>query len=452
MNRTIRGMAGLLVALGASACANDYSLDFGGPPTQVQASPETMFITSGAAPKELLLRLVNDRNQSVPAEWTVTNVPAGLTVVKDENYRPDYINPDDELIPDALQVQHRYFVSADIPTGGQFTFTVSSQGISRQITVRVLPTTLGAALSAGTPALGEEVTITAPATMSFSDNSVVSFSPGGNAVITSRSPTSISFLPRPGSEGPATVTNVTLNYAPTLSPQTLTTTSTIMVPAVTNIPLAYSKTNLNGTETTQVTAAGFKFRPNVSFSFNGRNAFVLSVSADSNTATILPPPGLAGATAVASNVLLSFLTEVPISNVPSTAAITTGTYPTLAGTANPDGSAPVYAVPAPGTGTFIADAPSFTGADIIGGGGPLAWYKITVATAGTRAFVADWTVAGDIDAYIVNEAVTAFVNTQGGTANHPESFSQALAAATNYWVVGVLWTGPVPPEFLVTIK
>ncbi len=250
MNRTIRGMAGLLVAFGVSACASDYSLQFETPPTQIQASPTVMFITSGDAPKELLLRLTNDINQSVPASFTVSNVPAGLTVAHDDNYRPDFVNSSGTLEQPAQLVQQRYFVSADVPTGGMFTFTVSSGSFSQDITVRVLPIDLGAALSATAPAIGDPVTITAPANLSFSTTpgkeSTVNIPGGGDAVITDLSAKSITFLPIPGSSGVASVSNVTLDYAPTLSPMTLKTTSSIDVPAVTNIPLAYSKTTISG--------------------------------------------------------------------------------------------------------------------------------------------------------------------------------------------------------------
>lgn len=134
MNRTIRGMAGLLVALGASACANDWSLDFGGEPTQIQATPNVMFVSQGSS-EELLVRLVNDRNQSVPASFTITNVGAGISVDFDEDYRPDWIGG--ELEPDEMQVQHRYFVSGEQAV--RTSFTISSGGISTVVDVYVVP-------------------------------------------------------------------------------------------------------------------------------------------------------------------------------------------------------------------------------------------------------------------------------------------------------------------------
>mgnify|MGYP002623002309 CR=1 FL=1 len=437
MNRTIRGMAGLLVALGASACANDWSLDFGGPPTQVQASPDAMFITSGAAPKELLLRLVNDRNQSIPAEWTVTNVPSGMTVVKDANYRPDWINDDDTLTPDALQVQHRYFVSANIPTGGQFTFTVASQGISKQVTVRVLPTSLGASLSATAPALGEEVTIPAPATMSFNaSTSTVTFTPGGAAVITNRSATSISFLPRPGSQGPATVTNVTLNYAPTLAPRTLTTANSITVPGVSNVVATYNPANPALFATTTVTAPGFKFLPSFRLGVGGFSALTVSVAADSLSAVVRLPAGVTGSVPTFSNVVLGFLTEVPLNNVPGTNPLTTPPTP-WAGN-NPDATAPIINAAAPGTVTTFYDTWRGFGGDCCGFGGNNKWYRINITTAGTYTISLNWSQGGsgtyaDMDWGLVDFGITTFLATRL-TGNRPETTTATLAAGS-YWLI-----------------
>lgn len=146
MNRTIRGMAGLLVALGASACANDWSLDYETPPTQIFASPAVMFVTQGDS-AQLLLRLTNDINQSVPAKFDVSNVPNGLVVTHDDSYRPDYVNPDGTLQQPHLLSQQRYFVKATQPIGA--TFTVSSGSITKEIRVNVIPVSLPVTASGG---------------------------------------------------------------------------------------------------------------------------------------------------------------------------------------------------------------------------------------------------------------------------------------------------------------
>ena len=136
MNRMIRGMAGLMVALGASACADDPSVEFGGDePTKIQATPTVMFVSQGAR-EEVLFRLVDDRNRSTPTSFEISNVGTGITVELDDEYRPDYIGSD-ELEFNPIQHQHRYYVTANSPVGTQF--TVTSGGISQVIKVNVVP-------------------------------------------------------------------------------------------------------------------------------------------------------------------------------------------------------------------------------------------------------------------------------------------------------------------------
>jgi hypothetical protein len=129
-------MAGLLVALGASACGEDPSVDFGGDaPTKIQASPTVMFVNQGTQ-KFVKVRLVDDRNRSTATSFEISNVSPGITVVLDETYRPDFIGSDGlEFNP--IQHEHRLIVTGVAPVGAQF--TVSSSGISQVVTVNVIP-------------------------------------------------------------------------------------------------------------------------------------------------------------------------------------------------------------------------------------------------------------------------------------------------------------------------
>lgn len=139
MNRMIRGMAGLMVALGVSACGEDPSVDFGGDaPTKIQASPTSMFVAQDV-PEPLLVRLVDDRNRSTATSFDISDVSAGLTVVLDDEYRPDYIGSE-QLEFNPIQHQHRFFVTGLSPVEGSF--TVSSGGFSQVITVRVIPSAI----------------------------------------------------------------------------------------------------------------------------------------------------------------------------------------------------------------------------------------------------------------------------------------------------------------------
>ncbi len=70
MNRMIRVMAGLLVALGASACVSDPSLDYASDPSMIVADPEVVFITHGTQ-KQGRVRRVDERNRATPTEFTI---------------------------------------------------------------------------------------------------------------------------------------------------------------------------------------------------------------------------------------------------------------------------------------------------------------------------------------------------------------------------------------------
>ncbi len=453
MNRVIRGMAGLIVALGASACANDYSLDFGGDPTHIQASPQVMFVNQGAT-EELLVRLVNDRNESTPAAFAAANVGAGITVVRDVNYRPDNINPEKTLQSPEVQSQMRFYVTAN--TNVSTSFTITSGSFSTTITVRVVPTNVGG-LSIAEPAIGDPVTITAPGDVSFNTTtSTVSFGNTGAAVITELTAKSITFVPIPGSTGFATVDHVTADYAANLGEFTLKTTNEITVPAVTSIPLAYSKTNIGATETVTVTATGFRFEAGATITYNTKPAFVMSRAADGTSMVILAPTGLAAATGVASGVHLASLPAISLSDLPSSAAITTGSgYAQLPGTGTAPvngGGQPVFAVPAPGTGMFIADMPSFGDAWWDGAAHPSSWYKINVTGTGDRDLTMGWNNSADVDFWVTDEGINFAVVQELTGANPEHDSGVTLTNGTAYWIIAEKWSGASPSELLITIR
>ncbi|MDZ4259544.1 MAG: hypothetical protein U0974_13585 [Gemmatimonadales bacterium] len=451
MKELIRGVACLALALGATACEDDPSIDFGGSPTLVQLSPNVMFITSGNT-KELLARLVNDRNQSVPTSFTVSNVGAGLNVIFDTLFRPQQTIKDPVLTSPLIKTQQRYFIEANLPVGGQSTFTLTSGGISGSPTINIEPTRTGA-LSATAPALGEEVTIAAPPSQSFAASgdtlTTVFFVVGTDtlrAVITELTTSSVSFLPLPGSAGPAFVTRITLNFAPTLAPRRLETLNAITtpVPVVASAPLVVAAGGVHAPRT--VSAAGFKFLPNFSMTVGGVEAYVVSVAADSNSAQVIVPAAVTAEAPVLSGIALNILTAVSLSGIPSSNTLTTATTPYNGSAA--DGNALVINALDPlGTQFVVFDTPINFGPDNFGLGGPTKWYRLVVPSAGVRTVTVDWTDdaagdTGDFDFEVCNDALTACPISRL-TGAHPE-FGSANLAAGNYWIaVANFANGPV---------
>src|SRR5690606_5080504 len=291
----IRGVAGLMVALGASACVNDPSVDYANDPSKIVLDPHTMFVTHGTE-KQVFARLADERNRATPTEFQISNVSAGLTVRVDSTYRMDYINGD-SLSWRPVQHQHRLWVGSTNPQGAMGTFTVTAQGISTTATARILPADLGSGLSSTSPGIGDVVTLTAPANVSFTDNATVAVVDGNtvvNAVVMDRAPKSISFVPFPGSTGVVRVAGVTLDYAPTLASRTLPTAATITVPEDPSSPSLSTTAPALGAPVTITAGPGQQFSSNSAVSFDPGCAAVVTART-ATTLTILPRPGTGGA-------------------------------------------------------------------------------------------------------------------------------------------------------------
>jgi hypothetical protein len=349
----------------------------------------------------------------------------------------------------------RFFVTAN--TNVSTSFVITSGSFSTTITVRVVPTNVGG-LSIAEPAIGDPVTITAPGDISFNPaTTTVNFGNTGDAVITEITAKSITFIPIPGSTGRATVNHVTVDYAANLGEYSLTTSNEINVPAVTSIPLSYSKTNLGSAETVTVTATGFRFEAGATITYNTKPAFVLSISGDGTSMVILAPTGLAAATGVASGVHLASLPAISLADLPSTTAITTGSgYAQIPGTGVASyngGGQPEFAVPAPGTGMFIADNPIWGDLDWYGNNPnrPTNWYKVNVTGTGDREITVAWNNSSDIDFCSVDETATIAIH-GAFSGDNPEHDTQEFEDGKSYWVLPTVWSGAFPTELLITIK
>lgn len=445
MKGLIRGVVGAVVVLGATACADDYSIDFGGAPTAVQPSPEVMFLTSGTQ-RELLVRLINDRNQSTPASFQVTNIGAGLTVTYDDQYRPQWTSTNPILEPKADKEQQRYIVAANLPTGGRREFSLTSSGVSGTATVYILPTTLGNILSETTPDVGELITVNAPTDLSFTAASTVSFATGGLATITERTGKTLTVLPPPGSSGIATVTGVILDFSPTLAPRTLSGTDQITVPPVSG--------NFTGAGTLfgSVTLAipGLKILPNAVVKIGGRAATTQNVAADGSSMTFLAGAGPGPVTVDG----VEFL-AVPGTTINGLTLAGAPAFPATTWSGeSPDDNAPVLTAISPGTPAVLLDSWTNVGPDPVGFGGTGTtgkWAKLVVPVGGSYNVSIDWNTAGNINFGITDEAITVFLAT-ALTSAKPESTTINLAAGTYWIVMGLIGNTDPPGRYTIRIQ
>ncbi|MES2305489.1 MAG: hypothetical protein V4558_08275 [Gemmatimonadota bacterium] len=450
MKGLIRGAAGLAVVLAMSACSKDETIDLMGAPTGVQATPISAFTTKGDS-VAILLRLVNDRNQSIPTEFTVGNAGPALTIHYDDKYRPDYTSG--ELVPPAVKPQQRYFALGT--NNGTSTFTATAGGFTSTITVVVLPKTLEAALNkTANLVAGDTVIINAPAGLKFTPTSAVSFATGANAIASrAADSSSISVILGPGTGGIATVTNVFLNYAPTLAVKTYTTTNAVAsTPAITVAPTTVSNAAPNIGDTIAVTLGGnLRFLADSKVLIGGTEAGIASVNADSSVAMVIPVRNSTGKVTY-TNIALKYLNVVKLAVDGDKNVAVTNTYagPTLAGTGSP-ATAPSIFVPAKLGRTVVLTDIGNGGTFNVGGACTHAGensckiYKMVLPVAATLDMKLYWKGSADLGLYLINAAGTTASNISSG-ANIPDQFGPqtdgpevsaavAFAAGTYYFLV-----------------
>ena len=259
MTRVIRGMTGLLLVATVAACNNDPGVDLSGDPTQIQATPQVMIINQGAT-EQLLLRLTDDANFSVPAApYTISDVGPGLTVTFDDTYRPDYTTG--VLTPREFQSQHRYTVTATQAVGTSF--KVSNGGISQVITVKVIPSSIPASLGASTVAPGQSTTLTAGSGFSFGEEATFTWNAGGTleipALVLDRAAdgSSVTLVPPSGANGAPAIAGAIASYLPTIALAALPGTETLDQPQVfTDNQAAGSAVAVNATGPTYLVTGG----------------------------------------------------------------------------------------------------------------------------------------------------------------------------------------------------
>jgi hypothetical protein len=183
-------------------------------------------------------------------------------------------------------------------------FTVSAGGEEVVIPVQVVPQTgLAATFSNPTPVLGEAVTLTAPAGITFNLDATLDI--GGTALtIVSQDASSITFIPPPSVNSPVTVNGVVSSAAPDVvfSPATDTPLQT---PLIDTVDVTYSNVApaLGETVTMTVTEPLINLVVD-SIVFPGQlpgregDAQNILVAADSNSLTFDTPPNVDGSATV----------------------------------------------------------------------------------------------------------------------------------------------------------
>jgi hypothetical protein len=449
MKRWLRGSVVLVTAV-AWSCSSDPTDSFRNGTDTIVASPSSVFLAEGET-VPVLVQAIDDQGNPQAVDFQVA-VGQGITVVKDTTFLPTNGAP--------IQGQTRYLVTANTFTGTSF--TVTADGKSLEIPVRSLPVAFTGAFSNVAPALGDTVTLTAPAGVTFSDTASITF-PGaaGEPVITgiSEDHTVLSFLPAPGTDTTGFVSGLDLTFAVGVPVDTLPTSTKLTTPAVTEIPANFSTTGPAVNQEVTVTAPGFIFLPTSRVTIVPADtllppdsAVVTSVAADGSSLTFVGNPGSTGVPTI-SGAALTILPQVSLT-LPSTTTVTVGTSIPSFGGSSP-AAAPDYPVPAEGFSNKLFAAGSFTGADISTDGGIGGqYYKLVVADSGDYTFTVDWDATDpttDIDMELCSDVTCSdggdFL---GSGVDKPETDVRTLGPGTYYFDV-VLFGGGVPSSFSLRV-
>jgi hypothetical protein len=225
MKRLLCGSVVLAASLGLVSCNSDPTSDFRNGPSQILAEPSAVFLNRGTV-EEVVVRVVDDAGDPLPAPWEITETGSGITVARNPDFLPTTVG-----LP--LEAAAQFIVTAgEEPQPSSFTLT--SGELSIEIPVNVLPTAIETAtFSNVTPAQNETVTITAEGFTFLPEAAIVIA--GDSALIISNDGASVTFLPTPGSTGPVLIEKIAPSFLPT-TPLSLLTTQEIAVAPLAAIP------------------------------------------------------------------------------------------------------------------------------------------------------------------------------------------------------------------------
>jgi hypothetical protein len=442
MNRVMRGTVVFAAALGVLSCAGDPTSDLRNGIDHLTATPGALFIGQDSS-KNVVITAVDKQGNALGTGFSLGSVGAGITVVPDDSFNLVY-DTQGNLVPPKNWTRIRYIVTG-VLNDANSSFVVTAGGKSLTIPVRIAPDSATITVSSATPTLGDTVVATAGANFRFTPASVVSVA--GATVITlgiSADSTQISFIPGPSGNGPVLVSGMLVTYSPAFAGLTGTSGAVSLTTSpVSGLAAVLSTTTPNVNDNVTVTApAGIKFLPNAKVFFGNDQQFVSSVAADSNSLVFRAHQAGASGTITLSNIVLSFLTSVPISSDILPTATVGATITSLAGT-DAFATAPTLVIPDAGKTGGIIDAGAFAVGPAVCNtslGGPCRIYTFTLTASRTFAVSASWQGTTDLGIYFASAggAITGTTACDGkgaGAGGQPETCTATLAAGTYFLVV-----------------
>ena len=236
MNRFRSGTVPLFALLALAGCSSEPTGDLR-ENVDLVASPTQLFIELGGT-KSVEIGGVDDQGNPLDLAYEVTATGSGITVRRDSSFLPIFID-DSTLQAPATGPRFRFIVEG---TGYTATsFTVSAGGEDVVVPVQVVPQSgLAATFDNPAPLLGDTVTLTAPAGITFNADATLDVG-GAPITIVSQDASTIRFIPPPNVNGPLTVNGVVSAAAPDVvfSP---TTDAVLQTPLIDTVDVVYSTT------------------------------------------------------------------------------------------------------------------------------------------------------------------------------------------------------------------
>ena len=450
MNRLTTGMVPLLALLVAAGCSGDPTDSFRGTTARLDAAPSQLFLELGES-KSVDVSAVDDQGNQISSVYEVTATGPGITVRRDSTFLPQYGNDSTLTVPAQAPV-FRFVVTA---TGyGATDFTVSANGKDLKIPVQVVAqNTINAAISNLTPALGEVVTITAPAGVSFSPTTTATItgatSQPADVTVAPDNKSLTLVLPPNLIDAQITLSDVVSDASPGLvfSPSTADRVTTTPIASFSG---TYSTLTPAGGQPVTVTLTDATFDPATTLILGAGAPIVTNISG--NQITFLPVPGTIAPLTI-NGVILNALPQFSLSlPADSTDTIKVGTTVAARAGTNSPATAPVLAFPSPGQNSALYDAGTF-GAGTCGSnsGVPCQLYKITLPTDASLDATLAWSNTADLGLYVLNSTGTTDTGQScdangNGADGGLEACTITLTAGT--YILGVVDFGPFydPPD------
>lgn len=291
-----------------------------------------------------------------------------------------------------------------------------------------------------TPALGQQITITPPAGVIFTAETEVSFDSAGPEphFTLAGDFSSMTLIAGPGSVGPTTFTGL-VRPDNTAFEFTLKSADTLVSAPKGTFPITADKAAPAANEAVTLTSGAPLYRfgaDDTGFLINDAPALLVSVSADSGSAVVLPiPASAAGATVLTGPVVSGFVLDTIQTSNP---AITVGALTSQAGT-NAFATAPTVNAPAVGTTVAFWDKGPFGRAVSGDFGTAERLYKLVVPATQSFRFQLPYVGSEDLGLYMYKSDFTkvstsTFVADDFGGGGAEETTVE-LTAGTYYLAV-----------------